>query len=62
MGSSKEFVPNTDAGDDEGSSKRTVTTAFRQAEEEVPGFDGKGPDRQNIDILKAIRQRVGLDL
>ncbi len=28
---------------------------------EVPGFDGKGPDRQNIDILKAIRQRVGLD-
>ena len=28
---------------------------------EVPGFDGKGPDWQNIDILKAIRQRVGLD-
>jgi len=28
---------------------------------EVPGFDGKGPDRQNIDILKAIRHRAGLD-
>ena len=27
---------------------------------EVPGFNGKGPDRQNIDILKEIRQRVGL--
>ena len=25
---------------------------------EVPGFDGKGPDRQNIDILKKIRGRV----
>ena len=28
---------------------------------EVPGFEGKGPDRQNIDILKAIRERLGLD-
>lgn len=27
---------------------------------EVPGFDGKGPDRQNVEILKNIRQRVGL--
>ena len=27
---------------------------------EVPGFEGKGPDRKNIDILKAIRQQVGL--
>ena len=25
---------------------------------EVPGFEGKGPDRQNIDILKKIRGRV----
>ena len=28
---------------------------------EVPGFEGKGPDTQNIDILKSIRQRVGAD-
>ena len=27
---------------------------------EVPGFDGKGPDRRNIDILKKIRQQAGL--
>ena len=27
---------------------------------EVPGFEGKGPDQRNIDILKDIRQRVGL--
>ena len=27
---------------------------------EVPGFEGKGPDRQNIDILKKIRQQVSL--
>ena len=27
---------------------------------EVPGFEGKGPDRRNIDILKKIRQQVGL--
>ena len=27
---------------------------------EVPGFDGNGPDQQNMDILKRIRQRVGL--
>ena len=26
---------------------------------EVPGFEGKGPDQRNVDILKAIRQRVG---
>ena len=26
---------------------------------EVPGFEGKGPDRQNIDVLKVIRQKVG---
>jgi deoxyribonuclease-4 len=26
---------------------------------EVPGFEGKGPDRENIDILKRIRQQVG---
>ena len=28
---------------------------------EVPGFEGKGPDRKNIEILKGIRQRVGVD-
>ena len=27
---------------------------------EVPGFEGDGPDQQNIDILKRIRQEVGL--
>ncbi len=27
---------------------------------EVPGFAGKGPDQQNIDILKKIRDQVGL--
>jgi deoxyribonuclease-4 len=26
---------------------------------EVPGFEGKGPDLQNIEILKKIRQQVG---
>ena len=26
---------------------------------EVPGFEGKGPDQRNIDLLKDIRQRVG---
>ena len=26
---------------------------------EVPGFEGNGPDRRNVDILKAIRSRVG---
>ena len=25
---------------------------------EVPGFEGKGPDQQNIDILKKIRREV----
>ena len=28
---------------------------------EVPGFEGKGPDQRNIDILKNIRHRVGID-
>jgi deoxyribonuclease-4 len=28
---------------------------------EVPGFEGKGPDRQNIDILKSIRRRLESD-
>jgi deoxyribonuclease-4 len=27
---------------------------------EVPGFEGKGPDQKNIDILKKIRNQVGL--
>jgi deoxyribonuclease-4 len=27
---------------------------------EVPGFEAKGPDQQNIDILKRIRQKIGL--
>ncbi|MDA0262973.1 MAG: deoxyribonuclease IV [Chloroflexi bacterium] len=27
---------------------------------EVPGFEGNGPDQQNIDILKEIRQQAGL--
>ncbi len=26
---------------------------------EVPGLDGKGPDKPNVDILKEIRKRVG---
>ena len=26
---------------------------------EVPGFEGKGPDLQNVEILKKIRQQVG---
>ena len=26
---------------------------------EVPGFEGKGPDQRNIDLLKKIRQQVG---
>ena len=29
---------------------------------EVPGFEGKGPDRRNVDILKEIRQRVSAPL
>ena len=29
---------------------------------EVPGFDGKGPDQRNIDILKKIRQQAGLSI
>ena len=28
---------------------------------EVPGFERKGPDKENIEILKHIRQRVGAD-
>lgn len=28
---------------------------------EVPGFEGKGPDQRNVDILKGIRQRAGVD-
>jgi deoxyribonuclease IV len=28
---------------------------------EVPGFEGKGPDQRNVDLLKSIRQRVGGD-
>ena len=28
---------------------------------EVPGFKGKGPDQRNIDILKNIRHRVGIE-
>ncbi len=27
---------------------------------EVPGFEGEGPDQQNIDILKRIRREVGV--
>ncbi len=27
---------------------------------EVPGFDKNGPDRQNVDILREIRRKVGL--
>ena len=27
---------------------------------EVPGFEGSGPDQQNMDILKRIRQQLGL--
>ena len=28
---------------------------------EVPGFDEKGPDQKNIDILKTLRQQAGID-
>lgn len=28
---------------------------------EVPGFEGKGPDQRNIDLLKLIRHRVGVN-
>ncbi|PKB83775.1 MAG: hypothetical protein BZY88_01695 [SAR202 cluster bacterium Io17-Chloro-G9] len=28
---------------------------------EVPGFEGKGPDQQNVQILKDIRHRVGVN-
>ena len=27
---------------------------------EVPGFEGKGPDLNNVNILKKIREQVGL--
>ena len=27
---------------------------------EVPGFEGKGPDKQNVDILKSIREKLGV--
>ncbi len=27
---------------------------------EVPGFDGEGPDKQNVDILRDLRDKVGL--
>jgi deoxyribonuclease-4 len=27
---------------------------------EVPGFSGQGPDRENVEILKTIRERVGV--
>ena len=27
---------------------------------EVPGFEGNGPDKRNIDIFKTIRKQVGL--
>jgi hypothetical protein len=26
---------------------------------EVPGMDGKGPDQQNVDLLKALRDEAG---
>lgn len=28
---------------------------------EVPGFEKQGPDRENVDILKAVRAKVGAD-
>ncbi len=28
---------------------------------EVPGFRGEGPDRENVDILKAVRAKVGAE-
>ena len=28
---------------------------------EVPGFDGKGPDKANIDLLKQLRAEVGVE-
>ena len=27
---------------------------------EVPGFEGKGPDKQNVDILKSIREKLAI--
>lgn len=27
---------------------------------EVPGFEGKGPDKQNVDILKSIRKKLAI--
>ena len=29
---------------------------------EVPGFENKGPDVQNMDIVKEIRERLGVPL
>ena len=28
---------------------------------EVPGFDGKGPDKKNLDLLKQIRKSLDLE-
>jgi deoxyribonuclease-4 len=28
---------------------------------EVPGFEGRGPDQRNIDLLKLIRHRVDIN-
>jgi len=27
---------------------------------EVPGFEKKGPDKENVDILRQLRQELGL--
>jgi deoxyribonuclease-4 len=27
---------------------------------EVPGFEGKGPDKRNVDILKSIRKKLAI--
>ncbi len=46
----------------EGFARIMAHAAFRDAPFllEVPGMDGKGPDKANVDILKEIRARVGL--
>ena len=28
---------------------------------EVPGIDGNGPDKENLDVLKELRAKVGLE-
>ncbi|MBO20325.1 MAG: hypothetical protein CL732_07290 [Chloroflexi bacterium] len=47
---------------EEGFAAIMATPAFAQVPFllEVPGFEGKGPDQQNIDILKKLRGQAGI--